>query len=858
MMEKIAKDYIQAENEDEIDIQKALNDFIYGVIEQYSTLFLEKYNERKILPIGFLPSNVLANYALRNFDKAVLDGWNPVYYGRYVDDILIVEKIEDRSDLHVRARDNTLTKDIVLHFFLEDCATWKGYKGINCSEKCAYSLFTSDMVPMDTETNTGESNSCDKDKKKKVYHLNKAYNSTDDADEKTEIDLHDDKVKVFYFKAGETDALITCFKKEIGRNKSEFRHMPEDEVVFQRDDYSMIYNLKNSETVNKFRGITELSIDKFELSKLLGKHLRIAGMVTDQGEYQLFQHLKKIFNHRVIIENYTVWEKIIEVLVINEAYTALTDFVKDVYDSIEKTSFVEKEKQYEDVELQESLKEHLVASISRACALVWNDKMTACLEDIYKTGDKNKEKEYNETKKCVLKRRERYCSARMIDKSVMPVLIDLLDIKKLYIGNCNLSNFTQVMDVCKDQFDCVLEYKYHPYLVNSYDISNMKCMLQLKGIDSFSDFEKIYAKQYKEYIKINYRLEENGITEGENSVLAGKGVIHGKAFNYLQIMNENRSKLKIGVANVKLDHHNFECVVKDKANRSYKRYAELSRVVNMAIDEDVDLLVMPEAYLPIEWLNTLARTCAKNEMAVITGVEHVKVPASEKKRTYKKEESVIYNLTAVILPFVEKQYQSKNAVIAYHLKNHYAPLEKMEINGYRLREMKGDGHELYKWHGCYFSVFCCYELASISDRALFQSVVDFLVAIEWNKDVPYFSNIMESLSRDVHSYCVQVNTSEYGDSRITAPVKSEKKDIVRTKGGINSTILVGEIDIGALREFQIKEYPLQKQDDSFKPTPPGFEPNKVMRKIKGEKVFDEAEGIGEFDETPNGQKQNDE
>ena len=111
---------------------------------------------------------------------------------------MIVEKIEDRSDLHVRARDNTLTKDIVLHFFLEDCATWKGYKGIKCSEKCAYSLFTSEMVPKDTETNTGESNSCDKDKKKKVYHLNKAYNSTDDADEKTKIDLHDDTYGIIY------------------------------------------------------------------------------------------------------------------------------------------------------------------------------------------------------------------------------------------------------------------------------------------------------------------------------------------------------------------------------------------------------------------------------------------------------------------------------------------------------------------------------------------------------------------------------------------------------------------------------------------------------------------------------------
>lgn len=80
-----------------------LNDFVYKVIIQYSALFTE-FEGRKILPIGFLPSNILANWALRNFDNAVLDGWNPIYYGRYVDDVLIVDKIEHNSTLCKKAR----------------------------------------------------------------------------------------------------------------------------------------------------------------------------------------------------------------------------------------------------------------------------------------------------------------------------------------------------------------------------------------------------------------------------------------------------------------------------------------------------------------------------------------------------------------------------------------------------------------------------------------------------------------------------------------------------------------------------------------------------------------------------------
>lgn len=118
-----------------------------------------------------------------------------------------------------------------------------------------------------------------------------------------------------------------------------------------------------------------------------------------------------------------------------------------------------------------------------------------------------------------------------------------------------------------------------------------------------------------------------------------------------------------------------------------------------------------------------------------------------------------------------------------------------------MKEVIGKHYELYQWHDCYFPVYCCYELTSIVERAMFQSYADFLVAIEWNRDVNYYSNILESLSRDIHCYCVQVNSSNYGDSRITMPSKTEEKDIMRTKGGKNSTILVDEIDIKRLGSF---------------------------------------------------------
>ena len=228
----------------------------------------------------------------------------------------------------------------------------------------------------------------------------------------------------------------------------------------------------------------------------------------------------------------------------------------------------------------------------------------------------------------------------------------------------------------------------------------------------------------------------------------------------------------------------------------------------------------------MEWLSTLARTCAKNNMAVVTGVEHVVV------------QDRVYNLTAIILPFESDGFRC--AHIAFHSKNHFAPDEVRQIEGYRLkamdaRELGREGcYELYNWNNFWFSVYCCYELASISDRSLFQSYADAIVAVEWNHDVNYYSNILESLSRDLHCYCIQVNSCDYGDSRVTKPSKTESKDILRTKGGEEASVLVGTIDIAALRDFQIKEYELQREDYRFKPTPPQFNKDIVLRKILGD------------------------
>ena len=159
--------------------------------------------------------------------------------------------------------------------------------------------------------------------------------------------------------------------------------------------------------------------------------------------------------------------------------------------------------------------------------------------------------------------------------------------------------------------------------------------------------------------------------------------------------------------------------------------------------------------------------------------------------------------------------------------------EKEMIVSRGLEVKEGSIHPMFCWNNFWFSVYCCYEVTSIKDRALYQSYADATVVVEWNMDVNYYNNIVESLVRDLHCYCIQVNISKYGDSRITQPSKTEKKDILRIKGGNNATVLVEEVDIKKLRDFQLLGNIEQRNRGDFKVTSPDFDMSIVEQKNKG-------------------------
>ncbi len=799
-----------------------INDFVYCVIKCYSEIYREHSGEkeiRNILPIGFLPSGVLANECLKKFDTAILDGWNPLYYGRYVDDILIVEKVEKGSRIAQKAQNGELGFREAFEYYTVNNARWTGE-----AKRNARAVFKKEEGDCGTYSVLPEF----------TKPLGRA----------TKIRLQAGKIKLFYFQRRQSDALITCFKNSIEKNKSEFRWMPEDDAVFQEDDYSEVFELRHR-GVNKLREVEEIAVDKYALSKYLGKLQRVNGLITEKTkgeEYNFVRDLHKIFTPETVIENYTLWERVITILFVKRSYKALLRFLGLVMDTIDETSYAPEEendraKQVTNA-LREAMKEHLVSSMARPMAL----RVGESFKD-WKLEKTTQTPLDERTETLLMKAQNRargYFKARMLDKNLCVIWPELVEHSEEGLQKNDLTNEEDVAELLKkgnhgESFQKEMEriikqsYIYYPYLIKPAELLIAKLMVDLVCTKNLKDLNEV-GEIFKQCWQLNYSpfSTEGGADNGYTEENIKIGELHKQPV--FQIGKPSLSKLRVAVANIRMDISSFEQAVMHKPDRSYRRYQQIAELVNTAVREKADMLVMPEACTPKEWLPTLARTCEKNHLAVVTGVEHIIA------------DNCVYNLTAVILPYEEKWTGQWHSVILYHSKNHFAPEEKRMIEGLHLRAMEGTGdaeanedakYELYGWNGFWFSVYCCFELTSIRDRSIFQSYIDALVAVEWNHDVNYYSNIIESLSRDIHCYCIQTNTSEYGDSRITKPSKTENKDILRLKGGSNATAHIGVIDLEQLRKFQMKAYSGQKEDKAFKPTPPDFDYRGAYERQRG-------------------------
>jgi hypothetical protein len=208
------------------------------------------------LPIGLPASPLLANWYLRRFDRTMKMKLRPAYYGRYVDDILLVISApEDPSKSGTDPVGNFINNTLV------ECGILKK------PEKGVYEL-----------TNP-----------KRLY-------------------LQQSKCILQYFDAKHSTAGLMKFKKKLEESGSDFRLLPVDEADNSLEDIA--YDLLYEGSINKFRSVKGMAENRFELAKHLAKQTILHLYTDDPPDRGISKGLLKFFKGKNAIEYFDLWERV--------------------------------------------------------------------------------------------------------------------------------------------------------------------------------------------------------------------------------------------------------------------------------------------------------------------------------------------------------------------------------------------------------------------------------------------------------------------------------------------------------------------------------------------------------------------
>lgn len=228
------------------------------------------------LPIGLCSSLVLANWHLQDFDAAVLQSVRPAYYGRYVDDILLV----------VSTSQNPLkgNEDPVAAFVDE-------------------LLVRSHLLNPPVEG---------------IYHLR----------ERPTLQLQQSKCILQYFDARHSIAGLEKFKKKLEQNGSDFLLLPVDEADNSMEDVA--YELLYEGSINKFRSVKGVAENRYELAKHLARQTILHLVTDDPPDRKVSQGLQNFFKGRSAIEYVDLWERVFTLLGIAGDKTTTKAFSKQL------------------------------------------------------------------------------------------------------------------------------------------------------------------------------------------------------------------------------------------------------------------------------------------------------------------------------------------------------------------------------------------------------------------------------------------------------------------------------------------------------------------------------------------------
>lgn len=313
-------------SEDNINlIDRRLTKLVFEIHKKYTKTVpfesgSDQHGDKYILPIGLMSSAVLANWYLRDLDNVITDKLKPDFYGRYVDDLLIV--LQCQSDQEIKSTDG-----VIKQYFVR-----------------------SDILKKQ-EQDDGEA--C-------YLILPERYE---------QLKIQQKKFTLMHFDHTEPTALLDKFEKELRKLNSEYRFLPDEDTIIEDFDEAA-YSLSYAGTKNKLRNIKEFNEDKFGVSKFLAKEIffSLQSDLSETADQKLItiEKISRFFKHKRCIELMGVWEKVATYFVINNEVGSLLNFTKAVCDAI---GGIDIESSQVKQSVKQSYMNHFIAALEMALSL---------------------------------------------------------------------------------------------------------------------------------------------------------------------------------------------------------------------------------------------------------------------------------------------------------------------------------------------------------------------------------------------------------------------------------------------------------------------------------------------------------
>lgn len=787
-----------------------LHSLFVEILIAWNTKMSKAFGKNGGIPVGLPASGLVANLALRDLDQKVIDTLHPLYYGRYVDDIIIV------------CGENGLIR-----------SKNEFFKKLHITSDGSHFTFNSSLIH-DQEFRFGS-----------------------------------EKCKCIKFLKEQDRVKLEVFRKQLNERTSEWRelpHLPPPKQIgicllsITDGAMEMSQHLRDADNITVMRSRFAFMLRdceiyartfppkswKEKLKTFLSAYAEY--FVTLENFFIFERYLKRVLSLGVLVEAY---EEVS--VIIHRVNGVILELGKDL--CLEKSHCSIECSSETFPELFDTYRNYLDIVIYGAFTqsnpnFDW-EKLRKSLVDT-KPDETEMKLQIESLRKGFPSVWHRFIAFYLHDLAVFPMktLILRKELTPLieYEFGESLYKLRPVLP-----FAVILKYRFiHP--IDGMSFKEIGKHTDVNVIEKFNQYLYFLTRPLNEY-DMYFDLDElHRETQSANSgekgfsieifreVLTkfrgyGKSDSNGKDFEFenqhfkIPLDSQNTSKINVAVACYSMQERKLELQLRGQEDTDLiGQYERFTHLVNRMLGskEDINYVVFPELAIPVKWFSGAARKLQKKRINLISGIEYFYSEKDISNQVWACLEHSAFDYHSFAFLRQKKQFPA------------YGELERIRNESTLLWnpvEAKGqppNGDLMLQWppvivHGrFFFSMLICAELMNIQSRAALRGKIDCLFVPEWNRDINSFNDLINASALDLHAFVVQCNNNKYGDCRIRGPFeKNYMRDIVKAKGGENDYFILGSFNCEELRDFQLSRY----KKEPYKPLPIGYEMSSMRKNL---------------------------